>query len=170
MDALSDSMLPVALPDGRFSGRDAFRQLVREALARAAKEGWQEIILCDASFEDWPLGEREVVESLSVWSTRERRCTLLARRYDGVVRRHPRFVAWRQRWSHIVVARSCPAADPLELPSTIWSPGWVMQRVGAERCIGYSGIEPNRRLLLREHLQSWLHKSGLAFPATTLGL
>ena len=46
------------LPQGRFEGRDAFRQNVRDALACAARQGWRELILSDADFHDWPLGER----------------------------------------------------------------------------------------------------------------
>lgn len=169
MNASDSAPLP-ALPDGRFSGRSAFVQLVRDALARAAQEGWRDIILCDASFLDWPLGERAVIDSLRAWSASGRHCTLLARRYDDVVRHHPRFVVWRQTWSHIIDARGCSSADPLELPSAIWSPGWVMQRLDPERCNGYSGAEPERRVLLRENINEWLHKSSPAFPSTTLGL
>jgi hypothetical protein len=143
---------------------------VRDALACAAREGWREIILCDADFEDWPLAERTVVDSLEAWSATGRHCTLLARRYDAVVRRHARFVTWRKTWSHIIDARSCAAADPSELPSAIWSPGWVLQRVDAERCNGVSGSEPERRLMLHENLQEWLKKSSPSFSATTLGL
>ena len=158
------------LPSGRFAGRGAFQQLVRDALACAAREGWREIILCDADFGDWPLGEREVIASLRQWSAAGRRCTLLARRYDEVVRRHARFVSWRQAWSHIIDARACASADPLELPSAIWSPAWVMQRLDPERCNGVSGSEAERRVLLRESLEGWLGKSSPSFPATTLGL
>lgn len=165
-----DAAMDSALPSGRFAGRIAFQQLVRDALACAAREGWPEIILCDADFHDWPLGERAVAESLRQWSATGRRITLLARRYDEVTRRHARFVMWRQRWSHIIEARACPSADPLELPSAIWSPGWVMQRLDPERCNGISGSEPERRLLLREGLQEWLAKSSVSFPASTLGL
>ena len=159
-----------ALPSGRFEGRVAFQQLVRDALACAAREGWREIILCDASFADWPLGERAVAQSLQDWSKTGRHITLLAKRYDEVVRRHARFVTWRGTWSHIIEARACAATDPLELPSAIWSPGWVMHRLDPERCNGYSGAEPERRLALRESLNEWLGKSSPAFPATTLGL
>jgi hypothetical protein len=158
------------LPGGRFTGRQAFQQLVRDALAAAAREGWREIILSDANFEDWPLGERAVAESLNAWAASGRHCTLLARRYDDVVRRHARFVTWRGTWSHIIDARGCASADPLGLPSAIWSPGWVMQRLDPERCNGWSGSEPERRLLLRENLQEWLLQSSPAFPATSLGL
>ena len=60
------------LPEGRFSGREAFQQLVRDAFASAAREGWAEIILSDAYFHDWPLGERAVIESLNAWARRGR--------------------------------------------------------------------------------------------------
>lgn len=159
-----------SLPSRRFEGREDFRQLVRDALACAAREGWREIILSDATFEDWPLGERAVAESLQAWSRTGRHMTLLARRYDHVVRQHARFVHWRGLWSHIVAARGCASADPLELPSAIWSPAWVMERRDIERSNGYCGSEPDRRLLLRENLNEWLLKAAPAFPATTLGL
>jgi hypothetical protein len=161
---------PPELPSGRFTGRVAFQQLVRDALACAAREGWREIILSDADFDDWPLGEREVAQSLQDWSATGRRCILLARRYDEIVRRHARFVTWRKTWSHIVEARACASADPLELPSAIWSPGWVMQRLDSERSNGVSGGEAERRVLLRQSLQEWLAKSSASFPASTLGL
>jgi hypothetical protein len=159
-----------ALPAGRFAGRVEFQQLVRDALARAAQEGWRELILCDADFADWPLGERAVAESLAAWSASGRRCTLMACRFDDLAVRHARFVSWRRTWSHIIEARGCSSADPLEFPSAIWSPGWVMQRLDPERCNGFSGAEPNRRLLLRESLNEWLAKSSPAFAASTLGL
>ena len=159
-----------SLPTGRFEGRDGFRQLVRDALACAAREGWSQLVLCDADFADWPLGEREVAQSLQDWSKTGRRCTLLARKWDGVVRNHARFVTWRKTWAHIIEARACPSADPLELPSAIWSPAWVMERRDLERSTGYAGTEPDRRVQLRESLNGWLQKSTPSFPAVTLGL
>ena len=161
---------PSALPEGRFSGRESFRDRVRAALASAAAEGWREIILCDATFEDWPLGERAVAESLQAWSSGGRKCILLARHYDEVPRRHARFVTWRRMWSHIIDARACPSADPLELPCAIWSPGWVLQRHDPVHSTGWCGASPERIVLLREQLNEWLLKSSPSFAATTLGL
>jgi hypothetical protein len=158
------------LPSRRFEGREDFRQLLRDALACAAREGWREIILSDATFEDWPLNEREVAESLQAWARGGRRLVLLARRYDLVVRQHARFVAWRGMWSHIVTALACPAADASELPSALWSPAWVLERRDVERSNGWCGSEPERRVLLRESLNEWLQKASPSFPATTLGL
>ena len=167
--APSPAPLP-ELPTGRFSSREAFQQMVRDAFATAAREGWQEIMVSDANFHDWPLGERSVAEALQAWARSGRRFTMLAGHYDEVVRRHARFVRWRGTWDHIITCRRSPA-DPLDIPSALWSPRWVMQRLDPERCAGVTGFEPDRRLLLRETLDEWLRgKSAPGFPASTLGL
>ncbi|MDP2065253.1 MAG: hypothetical protein Q8K38_04705 [Burkholderiaceae bacterium] len=161
---------PVVLPAGRLEGRELFRQAVRDALASAAAQGWHEIMLSDASFEDWPLGEQAVVASLHAWARHGRRMTLLARRYDDIPLRHPRFVQWRQTWSHRIDCHGCRHADALEIPSAIWSPGWYLQRLDVEHCTTVCGEDPQRRALLRNTLDEWLRRSAPAFPATTLGL
>lgn len=158
------------LPSRRFEGREEFRQLLRDALVAAARDGWREIVFCDATFEDWPLGERTVAESLQSWASGGRRLTLLAKEYDDVIRRHPRFVVWRRTWAHIVDARACADADPLGLPSMLWSPAWVLERRDPVRSAGFCGDEADRRITAREALNEWLQKSTPAFPATQLGL
>jgi hypothetical protein len=164
----ADAGMP--LPSRRFEGREDFRQLVRDALACAAREGWREIILSDADFDDWPLGERAVADALQAWSASGRRIVLLARSYELVQRQHARLVRWRGRWSHIVTALACPAADRLDIPSALWSPAWVLERRDIDRCNGYCGSEAERRVLVRERLNEWLQKATPSFPATTLGL
>lgn len=159
-----------ALPSRRFEGREDFRQLLRDALACAARDGWREIVLADPDFSDWPLGERAVADSLQAWASGGRKLVLLARNYDVVLRQHARFVQWRGRWSHIVTALACPSADRLDVPSAVWSPAWVLERRDIDHSHGYCGSEPERRVALREHLNEWLAKATPAFPATTLGL
>ncbi|MCB1977833.1 MAG: hypothetical protein M9919_11015 [Burkholderiaceae bacterium] len=162
---------PRPLLEGRFEGRNAFAELVRDALAAAAQAGWRELILSDATFFDWPLGERAVIESLNAWARGGRQLGLLAKSYDEVVRRHPRFVAWRATWGHIITCRACPNADALDLPSVIWSPEWVMQRLDPVRSVGVAGTEPGRRVATRELLREWMeNKSVPGFASTTLGL
>jgi hypothetical protein len=168
--AVSASPSLAALPAGRFSGRKDFQQLVRDSLAHAAQEGWREIVISDASFEDWPLGERAVAESLQAWSRSGRKFIMLAKSYDELAHRHARFVTWRRTWAHIIECWRCSAADPIELPSAIWSPAWVLRRLDLERSTGVCGSEPDRRIALRESLDEWLRKSGPGFPASTLGL
>lgn len=159
-----------ALPHGRFEGREAFRQWVRDALASASREGWREIVMSDADFHDWPLGERAVIESLNDWGRNGRKLVMLAKTYDELIRTHPRFVTWRRTWAHIIDCRRCATADPLVLPSALWTSGWILHRIDPERSNGVCTQLPERRLALRESLEEWLRQSSAGFPATTLGL
>ncbi len=170
MDSDRENQPRLELPTGRLSGREAFTQTVRDALACAAIEGWKEIILSDATFEDWPLNERGVEQSLLAWSKSGRRLRLLATRFDAMQRQHARFVRWRQTWGHIIECRVCRSADPLDFPSAIWSPGWVMHRIDPVNSVMTCDRDAQRRLLLREVLQEWERNSAPGLPASILGL
>ncbi|WP_137919621.1 hypothetical protein [Hydrogenophaga sp. 2FB] len=159
-----------ALPEGRLSGRQLFADLVRQAIATAAREGWPRLVLCDADFADWPLGEREVVASLNAWSARGRSLQLLAREYGVLRQQHPRFVQWRVTWSHLVEAQACPSASADDLPSVLWSPAWTLQRMDTLRCTLVASRSAERRVALQEQVQQWWHRATPAFPASTLGL
>jgi hypothetical protein len=158
------------LPEGRLSGRQVFVDLVRQALATAAREGWPRLVLCDADFADWPLGEREVIASLNAWAVRGRTMQLLARDYSVVRQWHPRFVQWRTTWSHLVEAQACAGASADEMPSVLWSPGWTLQRLDTVRCALVASRDAERRVALQEALQQWSLKGAPGFPASTLGL
>ncbi|MES2413335.1 MAG: hypothetical protein V4614_06000 [Pseudomonadota bacterium] len=158
------------LPEGRFGGQTEFAGMVRDALQVAADQGWREIILCDRSFEDWPLGERAVAQSLNDWSRSGRKLTMLARNYDEVIRRHARFVSWRRTWAHIVDCRGNSSLLVDDFPSALWSPVWVFQRMDLDKSAGVAGSEPGRRIALRERLDECLRRSSAAFPSSTLGL
>ncbi|MDR2128921.1 MAG: hypothetical protein LBP52_07635 [Burkholderiaceae bacterium] len=154
----------------RFEGREAFAEWVRKSLQTAARQGWREIILCDATFADWPLGERAVIDLLDAWAGKQRQMTILAQRYDDLAERHARFVRWRSTWSHILDCRGLPSLEVKDFPSAIWSPSWVLQRLDLVCSRGIVSQEEQRRLVLREQLDECLGQSMPAFPATTLGL
>lgn len=166
----TDADSGAALASGRFAGREAFNQLVRDALACAAMQGWREIILSDASFEDWPLHERAVTESLHTWSKSGRRFVMLASRYDAVLRYQPRFVSWRKTWDHIIDCRVCRHVDAVDFPSAFWSPAWALRRLDLFHSTGVCGSEPERRVHIRELLDELHLNSAAGFPASTLGL
>ncbi|MEO5659772.1 MAG: hypothetical protein ABIQ90_08250 [Polaromonas sp.] len=161
--------VPATLLEGRFNGRSEFSELVRRALAAAAAQGWREIILSDPDFEDWPLGETVVAQALNDWSGSGRTLTMLAKNYDVVLRRHARFVTWRKNWSHLVECRSSAAVAD-SLPSALWSPGWVLERLDFQRSTGAAGFDAERRVSLKQRLNELLLNSSPAFPATFLGL
>jgi hypothetical protein len=166
----ADAAPPGALPQGRLHGRSAFVQAVRDALQAAVREGWNELILCDADFADWPLGERVVAEALQAWSHGGRRLVMLAMDYSGVPRQHARFVKWRQTWDHIVECRLCRGNDALAFPSVFWSPAWVLQRIDVERDVLLCDRAAARRVALRQVLDEHRRDSTPGFPASVLGL
>ena len=170
MDAEDSTATPAELPTGRFTGREAFEQTIRDALACAARQGWHEIIVSDATFSDWPLRERAVVESLHAWARSGRRFVMLATRFDEVQRYQARFVSWRQTWGHLIDCRQCSSADPLDFPSAIWSPGWVMQRHDLERSVFVCDTQASRRVALKQVLDEWGRNSSPGFASSTLGL
>lgn len=161
----SDTLL-----DGVFDGPTEFALLVRDALACAAQQGWPEMVWSDASFEDWPLREKSVVESLQTWARTGRRLVMISRNYDAVQRYLPRFVNWRNQWGHIVECRLCKSVDISEFPSALWSPQWMMRRTDVVRCKGLAGYESQRKLQLKEALDECRRRSVPGFPTTILGL
>ena len=64
MDSPNTQASVPVLPEGRFTGRTDFSELIRLAFRAAAAQGWREIVVCDASFEDSPWGERVVTDAL----------------------------------------------------------------------------------------------------------
>ena len=154
-DQLPSGDAPAALPplpQGRIEGPSQFAAVIRLALATAAAQGWREIVMSDANFESWPLGERAVAQSLNEWAKTGRTLTMLARNYDEVTRRHARFVTWRRTWAHIVTCRANTQLALDDFPSGLWSPVWVCQKLDLVRCTGVAGTEAVRRVSLRERL------------------
>lgn len=161
---------PAGLPEGRLQGRHAFIDLVHQALACAARERWNHLVLSDPDFADWPLGERSVIEALNAWAGRGRRIQFLARDFGRLRALHPRLVQWRTTWAHIVEAHACRPMSGGEIPSAIWTPDWVMERLDIEHCVLVAGRTPDRRADLQERLQACWQQGSPSFPATTLGL
>ena len=157
-----------ALSGHRFNGRNEFAASIRLMLAHAAEQNWQEIILCDPDFADWPLAEREVFASLQDWSKSGRSMVILAEHYRHIEAKHARFVQWRQQWSHIVQAYAL--APEHKAISVILTPNFCLQRLDIEGCHGLVSDDASMRQGIREVLSELRHKASGAFAATRLGL
>lgn len=161
---------PFDWPVGLFHGAPRWSDLVREVLQEASRQGWSELWLSDPDFADWPLGERQTVESLHAWVRQGRRLRLLARGYEGLRRAHPRFVAWRALWSHKVEAHAWSGAGETELPSALWTPVGILERLDTTRSRGRVSTEPAMRRALQERLEEAWRRARPSFAPTTLGL
>jgi hypothetical protein len=151
--------------------RSAFHDAIRASFAQAAEIGCLEIWLVDQNFADWPLGERAVIDNLTRWAQAHRRLTVLAHDFDEVVRRHPRWVAWRQMWSHVVQCRTNAELEAGEMPTLLLAPGLVTVRlVDPIHYRGSVSAVTADAVAARELVDAVLQRSEEAFPSTTLGL
>lgn len=144
---------------------------IRSTLAEAAEHGCRELFLCDVDYAHWPLGERAVVESLTRWGYAHRRMTLLAASFDGFAQRHPRWVEWRRRWSHVVECRLLEDAEPGRVPSLLLAPGVAtLQIFDTVHWRGSVSRATADALRCRETVDALMQRSVESFPATALGL
>jgi hypothetical protein len=158
-------------PDTLITTRSGFHDALRGAFAEVAGAACREIWLCDEDFADWPLGERAIVEQLTQWAASSRRLTLLARSFDEVARRHPRWVAWRRDWSHIVSCRTNTELAVGEFPTIFWGFGTLSVRLSdVVHHRGRISHAKAEELRCKEQIDAVSQRSEEAFPATTTGL
>ena len=156
---------------GLITSRGEFQSALREALNEAAVAGSPELWLSDPHFADWPLGERAVVETLTRWAQSNRRLTMLAATYDEVARRHPRWVAWRRDWSHIVSCRTNHELEAADVPTLLCAPGTVSVRLSdALHHRGRHSHDKSEQLRCKELFDAVSQRSEEVFAATTTGL
>ena len=159
-----ESITPIA-------SRAEFLDAVRGAFALAVDTGAREIFLVDPTFADWPLNEREVIDSLWRWVDSSRSLTVLAHSFDEFARRQLRFVEWRRQWAHAVRCRNDPELEASQLPTLMLVPGISCVRlVDRVRVRGTASNRPVDLTECRESVDALLQRSVEAFPVTTLGL
>lgn len=153
------------------TSRREFVDAIRQAFADIAAVGCRDVWIGDADFADWPLGERPLIEHLTRWAMAHRRLIVLAQSFDDIVRRHPRFAAWRRQWSHVVECRQFEDAEPGQMPTLLLAPGVVTVRLSDR--VSWHGSVSHRHadaIQCRELVDAISQRSAEAFPATTLGL
>ena len=157
--------------DSLITSRGEFHAALRSALAEAAAVGCRELWLCDNDFADWPLGERQVVDSFSQWAGSHRRLTLIARTFDEVARRHARWSEWRRQWSHIVQCRSNSELESGQMPSVLLASDLLsVNLVDPVRYRGRFSHDAADGVRCREMIDAVLQRSEEAYPVTTAGL
>jgi hypothetical protein len=155
----------------RLASRGECRDAIRSAFAAAADAACRELWLCDADFIDWPLGEVEVIESLTRWAGPHQRLTLFALGFEAFAQRHPRWLEWRRRWSHLVECRTLEALEAGRVPSLLLAPGLLGLRIfDVEHGRGLATSDPIELRRCRETIDALLQRSVESLPVTTLGL
>ena len=169
------SGLPAAKPAAGghgFEGPVEFAQALRDALAHALEQGSRRLCWCDEDFAWWPLGDADWVEQLTRWArVSGRELVMIARDWSVLERRHPRFVAWRRDWAHVVQCLVPDEAHTAGLP-TIWidSDDQALRVFDAEHLRGRLGFDRADRQRAREDFDALSQRASPGFSATTLGL
>lgn len=159
------------LPNLVIASRSGFHDALRSAFAEVAGAGCRELWLSDATFAEWPLGERTVVESLTQWVHSQRRITVLAETFDDMTRRHPRWVVWQRQWAHVVHCRTKSEREPGSVPTLFLAPKlFSLKIVDPLRFRGRQSRDMSDMVHDRELLDAVLQHSEAAFPASTTGL
>lgn len=158
-------------PDTLITSRAEFQAALAGAFADISAAPCRELWLCDEDFADWPLGRVDTIEHLTRWAAASRRLVLLARTFDEVARRHPRWVRWRRDWSHIVQCRSNTELAVGEFPCVFLGVDAVALRLSDRlHWRGRLSHGAAERLQCKEILDAVSQRSEDAFPATTTGL
>jgi hypothetical protein len=152
--------------------RKGFGEAVAWGFDAAFAERARRIVCVDADFVEWPLDDERLLQGLVDWlRLPQRRLDLLARHYDELPRRCPRFTRWRQHWTHAIGAWQAPAESAVDLPTVLVSDGAIsVQLVDALHGRCRAASDPASARTWIERIDVVLQRSEVAFAANTLGL
>jgi len=152
--------------------RAGFIAALKWGFGAAFEQGARRIVCCDADFAEWPLEDVALLQGLTTWLKRpQRRLVLLARSYDEVPRRSPRFTAWRNDWAHAIEAWVAPEEMAADLPTVLVSDGAVsVHLIDALHWRGRAELDERRARQWCEQLDVVLQRSERGFGVNTLGL
>lgn len=152
--------------------REAWQAAVAWGLDAAMARGARQITCVDPGFEHWPFDDPALLQRLTAWLRLPlRRLVLLARHYDEVPRRFPRFTARRREFAHAIEAWQAPLELSQDLPSLLIDDGAVsVQLIDDVHWRGRAAVDQRAATLWREQIDVVLQRSEAAFAVTTLGL
>jgi len=147
------------------------REALRAAIAAAADAQCRELWFCDPDYADWPLGERATIECMTRWARPHRRLVVLALGFETLIERHPRWIEWRRRWSHLVECRVLDALEPGRVPSLLLASDVLCLRVlDPETGRARVSADPIEAMRCRETIDALMQRSVEGAPVTALGL
>jgi hypothetical protein len=161
---------PEALP--AIDSRSSWLAALQWGFTTAIAQGARRIVAVDAVFTDWPLDDPALLQSLAAWMRLpQRRLVLLARHFNDLPRRCPRFEAWRAPWAHAIEGWQVPEDLARDLPTLLVSDGAVsVQLIDAQHWRGRVAVDVRRAREWGEEIDVVLQRSERALAVRTLGL
>jgi len=169
-EAPGDSAAPL------ITGRASFEAALRWGFATAFAQGARRIVCADPNWEHWLLwNDASLLRALAAWlRLPQRRLVLLARSYDTLERRCPRFNTWRADWMHAIEAWQTPEELSRELPTVVVSEGGEnalsVHLVDAQHWRGRAEMDEQRARQWCEELDAVLQRSERTWAVRPLGL
>lgn len=161
------------MTEGVLNGREAYVQALRQGLSMAGAQGCRELCCLDSDFSAWPLSEPMVLDALTAWALPHRKLLIAAASFDVIAHRHPRFVAWRRTWDHVVQARRFDPDDlaPGGPVGVLLAPGlFSLRLLDAARWRAAVSLQSADAIPAREWFDAVWQRSTDSFSASTLGL
>jgi len=177
-DANTHARLPAVAGDGQapadtaFEGAAGFAEALYQALRHAHAASARLLCWCDADFSAWPLGDAAWIDLLTNWSRAgARELVMVAASYETIERVHPRFVAWRRDFAHVVRCLVPEESHGSELP-TLWidSADQAVRVFDREHWRGRAGFDRVDRQRAREDFDAIAQRGSVGFATATLGL
>jgi hypothetical protein len=152
--------------------RAGFHAALRWGVERAVARGARRLTWVDPDFASWPLDDAALLDALAGWLRRpDRQLMLLAATFDEVPRRHPRFVAWRRPWGHLVHGWQAPEDMSAAVPTLLHDDGPVLVRlIDPTHWRGRAALDAREARLVRDEVDALLQRSERSFAANPLGL
>ncbi len=159
-----------APPD--IASRAGFRVALRWGIEHAITRGARRITWVGPDFAAWPLDDAALLDALAGWLRRpDRQLVLLASTFDDMPRRHPRFVAWRRPWAHVVHGWQAPEDLGGELPTLLHDDGALLVKlIDPVHWRGRATLDARAARLARDEVDAVLQRSERSFAANPLGL
>lgn len=149
-----------------------FHEALRWSLQHASHARSRQLVWVDPDFSAWPLDDTALLDALSAWLRLPmRRLVLLAYRFDGVERMHPRFVAWRRHWAHAIDAWSPSEGVEARLPTLlIDDQALCLQVFDQTHWRGRLSLDPASVRQWRDEIDALLQRCEASFAVHHLGL
>jgi hypothetical protein len=155
----------------QIASRSAFTDAASRLLTTLPEAKPRELLIVDADFSPWPLGEPAVVDALTQWIRLPgRRLRLLGSRFDVLERDQPRIVAWRRSFAHAIECFTPTDVEAADVPSLLLTDAVGLELLDRERFAARQADDRRWLVLQRERTDALLQRSEPAWPVTVLGL
>lgn len=149
-----------------------FEAALHWALGHALATRSRRMLWLDANFAAWPLNDSRLHDALTAWlRLPQRKLVLLAHSYDAVHRLHPRFVAWRRNWAHVIEAWSPSEGVEARLPTLLIDDrSLCLQIHDSTQWRGRLSLDEKAVRQWHDEVDALLQRCEAAFPVHQLGL